>query len=253
MKKLLALLAILTLFTFNSCSCTDGFDPASLEECEQRIVPLGCSPFEDCETVSQEELDREREECLRNLTGELDNEILEPMPYYPRHVVQGVDSGTPDTDAGTDAGDTLDAGVDSGTPDTDAGTDAGDTLDAGPDVEPEDPCGEDRTLVCTKHDHEKCVKDKHLNKWLDRGAVVGECFPGLTPCNTDEECNDGLFCNGREFCYSGHLKSLQDKCVSSPSACSLLNSTCDEDNKLCIVTDPVPPDNEDSDSDSDSD
>lgn len=44
------------------------------------------------------------------------------------------------------------------------------------------------------------------------------------PCNNDTDCQDGLFCNGREQCVRGHCRSVP---------CSHCNGLCDETGQRC--------------------
>ena len=47
-------------------------------------------------------------------------------------------------------------------------------------------------------------------------------------CEVDGDCDDGLYCNGAEFCQNG-------LCLSSDSIDCGLGFNCDEDNDECVV------------------
>jgi hypothetical protein len=51
--------------------------------------------------------------------------------------------------------------------------------------------------------------------------------PTEPPCNTNADCDDGLFCNGAETCVDG-------VCVDGTSPCDE-GVTCDEDADACVI------------------
>jgi len=57
-------------------------------------------------------------------------------------------------------------------------------------------------------------------------------------CNTDDDCDDGLFCNGEEICFKGH-GNVQGKsvavsvCRQNTDPCTSAD-LCDEDNDVCL-------------------
>jgi len=55
------------------------------------------------------------------------------------------------------------------------------------------------------------------------------------PCVSDEECDDGIFCNGREFCNMGGCgEGLPVDCAPPPDGCTM--GFCDESIRDCIFT-----------------
>ncbi len=53
------------------------------------------------------------------------------------------------------------------------------------------------------------------------------------PCETDAECDDGLFCTGSETCNSGTCGAVS-ACPPSIDGCVYRNDSCDEDNDVCV-------------------
>lgn len=49
--------------------------------------------------------------------------------------------------------------------------------------------------------------------------------PGVSECNVDSDCDDGLFCNGVEFCQGGDCRDDNPPCNATEN--------CDEDNDVC--------------------
>lgn len=54
-------------------------------------------------------------------------------------------------------------------------------------------------------------------------------------CTSDIDCNDGLFCNGREMCAPASLAADVRGCVPGDAPCSL-SETCDETSNDCRTT-----------------
>jgi len=57
------------------------------------------------------------------------------------------------------------------------------------------------------------------------GCPAHDLNPISTECAYDEDCDDGLFCNGVETCYSGDCLMGLDPCP---------DKTCDESDDLCV-------------------
>ena len=51
---------------------------------------------------------------------------------------------------------------------------------------------------------------------------------GTTECKTNEDCDDGVYCNGAEVCVSGTCKSGADPCPDT--VCDEKTNTCEEPN-----------------------
>ncbi len=68
-------------------------------------------------------------------------------------------------------------------------------------------------------------------------AILTLCLacPQITPidppCETDADCDDGLFCNGAERCSEGQCEAGAPPCELTSDSCP----TCDEDRGECIV------------------
>ncbi len=55
---------------------------------------------------------------------------------------------------------------------------------------------------------------------------TGECAPPYTPCTGDSDCDDGLFCNGAEFCVDGECRSCTQPCTQE--------QTCSDGSDECL-------------------
>ena len=68
--------------------------------------------------------------------------------------------------------------------------------------------------------------------------------PGKFPffyCNSDHDCDDGLFCNSAETCLSGYCQSGVDPCPDDEIFCNGMEG-CDEVNDVCTHSgNPCPP------------
>ena len=51
-------------------------------------------------------------------------------------------------------------------------------------------------------------------------------------CTSDEDCDDGLFCNGEESCVKGQCRSGYDPCPDDGLFCNGFEE-CDEKNDIC--------------------
>ncbi len=93
---------------------------------------------------------------------------------------------------------------------------------------------------------EDCYKHKEYNIWCNSGVICIEnscrkvpgvpclhtqlCLKNLDqcidiPCETDKECDDGIYCNGMEECIAGLCNPGGDNCDSD---------ICSENNMICI-------------------
>jgi hypothetical protein len=63
--------------------------------------------------------------------------------------------------------------------------------------------------------------------------IIPDCEP--IGCQSDVECDDGLFCNGTETCdvVTGNCVAVS-ACPPAIDGCVIRNSICDEDNDVCI-------------------
>lgn len=74
--------------------------------------------------------------------------------------------------------------------------------------------------------------DPRVNLHYLNGNLTGDPLPLVvgTPCGVDADCDDGLFCNGQEFCDNGG-------CVPGPAPCNdgvaCTDDTCDEALDVC--------------------
>ncbi|MBI2451539.1 right-handed parallel beta-helix repeat-containing protein [Candidatus Pacearchaeota archaeon] len=64
---------------------------------------------------------------------------------------------------------------------------------------------------------------------LDMGAYE---FPQIVSCNTNADCNNGLFCDGQEVCSAGLCSDSADPCIADSYSCT---TTCDEATDSCNV------------------
>ncbi|MBI2451472.1 right-handed parallel beta-helix repeat-containing protein, partial [Candidatus Pacearchaeota archaeon] len=64
---------------------------------------------------------------------------------------------------------------------------------------------------------------------LDMGAYE---FPQIVSCNTNADCNNGLFCDGQEVCSGGLCSDGADPCIADSYSCT---TTCDEATDSCNV------------------
>lgn len=60
-------------------------------------------------------------------------------------------------------------------------------------------------------------------------TATGDCVPII--CETDSDCDDGLFCNGMETCPDG-LPGLDSDCVAGTDPCP--SSDCNEATDMCV-------------------
>ncbi|MEM6532474.1 MAG: DUF4215 domain-containing protein [Myxococcota bacterium] len=78
----------------------------------------------------------------------------------------------------------------------------------------------------------------NIEAFLSRVTEATRVVALGTPCTTDAECTDSLFCNGEERCRAGVCASEPDPCPASPVSC--VNVACVERNGEgepgCIVT-----------------
>lgn len=58
----------------------------------------------------------------------------------------------------------------------------------------------------------------------------------IAVCDSDSQCDDGLFCNGEEFCNNGFcdIKNKPVDCPESENGCMI--NVCDESAKACLLT-----------------
>jgi hypothetical protein len=58
---------------------------------------------------------------------------------------------------------------------------------------------------------------------------------GVTPCESDEECDDGVFCNGVESCDLGSGQCVAvSACPPFVDGCVTRNAICDEEGDRCL-------------------
>jgi hypothetical protein len=74
-------------------------------------------------------------------------------------------------------------------------------------------------VACT--DTEQCCEDLE--------CIDGECAEAAppVPCETDEDCDDGLYCNGVETC-------VEEVCQAGTEPCEE-GQTCDEETDTCVA------------------
>ncbi len=106
------------------------------------------------------------------------------------------------------------------------------------DCESDDACAFDERCDL-QNDGGTCVVIGECEDVDDCGGAVGvACLDGActrAPCGRDEECDDGLFCNGQETC------NPRVGCVggSAPTTADLpgcVNEACDEENDTLVLT-----------------
>jgi hypothetical protein len=81
-------------------------------------------------------------------------------------------------------------------------------------------------LCCFQH---KCVTGSVCTP--DGGPPDGGGFEGGAPCVTNNECDDGLWCNGPEWCALGKCAPALDTPCNSHSSC--IQDMCAEATKTC--------------------
>jgi hypothetical protein len=80
--------------------------------------------------------------------------------------------------------------------------------------------------------------DSRVDSAVD--SAVDTAFDSSPFCRADMECDDGVFCNGREFCnMGGCVEGLPIDCTPPPDGCS--DGFCDEGILGCLI---VPIDND---------
>jgi hypothetical protein len=71
------------------------------------------------------------------------------------------------------------------------------------------------------------TSSSRLRDWLDPGGTGAVSVDTLVPstCDTNADCDDGLFCNGAETCSAG-------SCINGSKPCT--DEDCDEANDRCV-------------------
>lgn len=60
------------------------------------------------------------------------------------------------------------------------------------------------------------------------------CFAiDVKACTTDADCDDGVFCNGTEFCIDGSCAAVS-ACPPAIDGCVIRGYACDEVNDVCV-------------------
>jgi len=93
-----------------------------------------------------------------------------------------------------------------------------------------DPCaGNAATPVCNETGDScvECLTDAQCT--APDTCVANVCTPPVAACETDEDCDDGLFCTGVETC---NTSSFQCETTGNPCAAG---ETCDEDTDACFT------------------
>lgn len=208
----------------NDAECNDGFD-CTLDGCgvdahctnrpvdglctapERCVVGVGCTTTRTC-TMDAECADGH--DCTVDSCGlggvcvnmPLNALCSAPTPFCDRALgcTAGGDAGMPGCTSSTMCADSIDCTVDTCSP---SGTCVHTTMDA----------------LCTETDA-RC------------DAVAG-CYVPM-PCDVDDDCQDGQFCNGRERCQA------EFGCVpaAAPATCDDSNTcttdVCDTDANMCL-------------------
>lgn len=58
-----------------------------------------------------------------------------------------------------------------------------------------------------------------------------------SPCSTDPDCDDGLYCSGVEACVPGNARADARGCVAPAGSVCLAGQTCSEELDRCVTTD----------------
>ena len=63
--------------------------------------------------------------------------------------------------------------------------------------------------------------------------VLAQVVPQGTDCTIDDDCDDGLFCNGVEFCRDGFCVAVS-ACPPGIMGCVMVGAICDEETDTCL-------------------
>lgn len=188
------------------------------------------------ETVEQDAADEivEPDASVEDTETEVDSEVADSEVYAS-------DSGSDETDGG-------DSGINAG---TDAGEDAGETDSSKPDTctcfEESDCCDGcypinagsscDDGLYCngveTCNSAGDCVSGTAPDCNDNTGCTVDSCNESTDSCDhspADSLCDDGVFCNGTDFCTHEGCKHSGNPCASGDDC----NNHCNENNDTCF-------------------
>jgi len=92
-------------------------------------------------------------------------------------------------------------------------------------------CGPPRLIEDVQSSDASRVDSSGMDVTVTDSAAVDVQISGER-CLTDTECDDGLYCNGRERCAGGVCAVGTPQCQDSAS-CTM--NTCDEDNDRCVI------------------
>jgi hypothetical protein len=88
-------------------------------------------------------------------------------------------------------------------------------------------CDEDADICVDFADDSLCAEGEFCD------VVTGNCIGLQIPCIEDADCDDGIFCNGTEYCSGGFCAAV-DACAVAIDGCVTRGAFCDEDADICV-------------------
>ena len=88
-------------------------------------------------------------------------------------------------------------------------------------------CDEENDMCIDFADDSLCAEGEFCD------IYTGDCLQIQIQCTEDADCNDGVFCNGTEFCSEGFCVAVS-ACQPFIDGCVTRGFSCDEENDMCL-------------------